>query len=264
MFIAGADRESPEIRSSSIKGMMRYWWRAAQAENILKNLRDREGCLFGTIQKPAQKSPLIIRTYSRTPKIAYHKPVPHRNYKAKAFDIGFEFSVNLIIQNELDVYSKILDLSMILGGLGRRSRRGFGATKRIDQGSEQEISIDYVYSLLIKVSQSKQYKKNSTKIILTKKPRLHYPYINEIEIGCEWDSWNELQHHISRESKKNRTLISANKGKSRFASPIWISVIEGKTEDTCKPIITTLHIAGSGKRPSKSEMEQFRRMILNA
>jgi CRISPR-associated protein Cmr1 len=263
MFIAGANQNSPEIRSSSIKGLIRYWWRATQAESNLENLRNLEGALFGTVIKPAHKSPVAIRMHSKNPMIANHKPVPHKGYLVKAINVGFEFSIDLIFRNEIASYADILDLAMILGGLGRRSRRGFGATKRIDQGSEHTISMDYVYSLLTKITHA-QYKKNNSRIILHQNVRLHYPYIRKIEIGKDWDSWKELLEYISKETKRNKTLIEANRKNTRFASPIWISVLEDENENSFRPIVTTLHIAGSGKRTIKSEMENFGRVILNA
>ncbi|WP_201721812.1 type III-B CRISPR module RAMP protein Cmr1 [Desulfotomaculum copahuensis] len=36
MFIAGADGLTPEFRAPSLKGAMRFWWRAVQAEDGFK------------------------------------------------------------------------------------------------------------------------------------------------------------------------------------------------------------------------------------
>ena len=39
MFMAGADNETPELRPSEFKGMMRFWWRAIKAEDNIEKLK---------------------------------------------------------------------------------------------------------------------------------------------------------------------------------------------------------------------------------
>ncbi len=51
MFCGGADPERAELRLSSFKGVLRYWWRAlawAECEGNLKLIRKREEALFGS------------------------------------------------------------------------------------------------------------------------------------------------------------------------------------------------------------------------
>ena len=47
LFLAGADGRTPELRAPSIKGMMRFWWRAMKVLSI-EELRKEEGDLFGS------------------------------------------------------------------------------------------------------------------------------------------------------------------------------------------------------------------------
>ncbi len=39
MFLAGADGKTPELRPPSIKGLMRFWWRAMNGHLPLNNLK---------------------------------------------------------------------------------------------------------------------------------------------------------------------------------------------------------------------------------
>lgn len=52
MFLSGSDQNTAELRTSSIKGALRFWWRAivGQRYKNLDMLKDEEGCLFGTTE----------------------------------------------------------------------------------------------------------------------------------------------------------------------------------------------------------------------
>lgn len=47
MFMAGANSKTPELRAPSIKGMMRFWWRAVKGIDDPKELRKEEEKIFG-------------------------------------------------------------------------------------------------------------------------------------------------------------------------------------------------------------------------
>src|SRR3989338_2067412 len=51
MFLAGADGKTAELRPASLKGLLRYWWRALQAESDLSRLRDNESGIFGSVDR---------------------------------------------------------------------------------------------------------------------------------------------------------------------------------------------------------------------
>lgn len=48
MFLSGADQSKAELRAASIKGLLRFWWRALQAESDINKLRERESQIFGS------------------------------------------------------------------------------------------------------------------------------------------------------------------------------------------------------------------------
>ena len=47
MFLYGADGKTPELRAPSLKGVLRFWWRAAQAEDDIEEIKKREAGIFG-------------------------------------------------------------------------------------------------------------------------------------------------------------------------------------------------------------------------
>lgn len=47
MFLAGADGFTPELRAPSIKGALRFWWRALNGHMSVPHLKKREAKIFG-------------------------------------------------------------------------------------------------------------------------------------------------------------------------------------------------------------------------
>ncbi len=60
LFMYGADQNHPEIRAASIKGVMRWWWRAV-AGNIytIDDMRYKESEIFGGAVKREEKAEKI-------------------------------------------------------------------------------------------------------------------------------------------------------------------------------------------------------------
>jgi len=59
----GADGRKPELRSSEVKGMMRFWWRAISADDNIENLIKDETEIFGGLGEEQGKSKVIIKVY---------------------------------------------------------------------------------------------------------------------------------------------------------------------------------------------------------
>ncbi|WP_448374829.1 type III-B CRISPR module RAMP protein Cmr1 [Fervidobacterium sp.] len=72
MFMSGAlPGESPELRPSEFKGMLRFWWRAIKCESDISKLREEEFKIFGGILASssnrnisASRSSITLRIYS--------------------------------------------------------------------------------------------------------------------------------------------------------------------------------------------------------
>ena len=158
MFIGGGEvQESPELRPPSVKGALRFWWRALQwglclkAHNgdvgsALEALHQQEAELFGaaaTDNKYGQGKVLLkIKVtkdlksnpeYSPTPGQAYLLGQGLYNFKQGILKGAIApkqtFKVILKLHNDVEATNIINALLIfgLLGGLGSRARKGWGS-----------------------------------------------------------------------------------------------------------------------------------------
>jgi len=159
MFIGGADKqEPPEIRPPSIKGALRFWWRALQwgaclkatasEDQALQLLHKQEAELFGAAFKDGN--------YGQGNVLLKVKNLPSKPENMSKFSSGQQyllgqglyhfrngllqtalaskqhFNVILILNKNIDAQSaqSVIDALMLfglLGGLGSRARKGWGS-----------------------------------------------------------------------------------------------------------------------------------------
>ena len=187
-FLAGVDGKSFELRPSSVKGLMRFWWRACYwGENTTSissaKINEKEGKLFGTTVKDGLKSPFSIRLFHEIPIQPSNEPFPKHNImvtsrgrrfpinileylaygtmeyqrgKGNVFireylPVGQKFSVKIIPTNNLkaddvkEIVKSFYYLS-IFGGLGAKSRNGFGAFTVLNPEEFAKYGVDYSFS----------------------------------------------------------------------------------------------------------------------
>lgn len=162
MFLSGADQSIPELRPPSIKGALRFWWRAMNGHLSLEELKKRESEIFGGTE-PAQRSKVVITcprdknflkpsTKNQFPQhtgnypLSRNTPVNILNYLAYGaydyregfthafFNEGQSFDICLRFKDEttkVDEVIKAFILMCYVGGLGAKSRNGFGKIKII-------------------------------------------------------------------------------------------------------------------------------------
>ncbi len=251
MFIYGSDGKTSELRPPSLKGMMRYWWRAAQAESDIAKMKKKEDAIFGDSgEKGKSKFSLIVKCKSDAER---YPMLPHRIggnklYRSalikKDFDViipfrrfGEEFS-----ERHLDALFK---LTSWLSGLGRRSRRGFGAFAIKDDDSKY-ADLNYLFEL-IEIISTHKFEMNSKKdaIFLKESCDAKYPYIKEIRIGKHYSEGDSLLKTIGQASHEtakegHSKVLGYAKEKKRLASPIYVSMV--KSNSKYYPIITTLNM----------------------
>jgi len=148
LFLAGAEpRGTPELRAPAFRGALRYWLRAALGGAIgdqnLKGLHRLESAVFGSTDGG---SPIHLRLHgSLAPTKA--KILPHKEGRQAgerpAFREGqqFELQMRLLRSTEAAVWQaacSALELALTFGGIGLRSRRGYG-TLRIAQSSDPAL-----------------------------------------------------------------------------------------------------------------------------
>jgi len=272
MFLAGADGSTPELRPASIKGTLRFWWRAMNGDLGLEELKKREGEIFGD---NSSRSCFTIRITDRQINVGESIPVPHKRYKISSINKGSTFSVIFsIIESEsfnIGKLKSLFEITTILGGYGKRSRRAMGSIKIMKVESEgrtlpyeNHIDSTYVFNLLQK--HSTHFQKREQSIFLAYQGTMQpYPWIRQIEFGN--DSGKNIPNLTSKTTHdlhgKYGQSYEPNLGhasKGRFASPVIVSVYEN--ENT--PIITTLNTIpdrGQGNL-DKFIQENFKKCIL--
>ncbi|ACF13406.1 CRISPR-associated RAMP protein, Cmr1 family [Chloroherpeton thalassium ATCC 35110] len=269
MFLAGADGATPEIRPQSIKGALRFWWRALNGHLPIEELRKKEAEIFGGGGDKAIRSSVIIKTSHPVhdgkfyPDMLPHKENPGHRNPQKAFNpqtpqsFVVKFSLSSIKHNfDLEKLKSLFILTCLLGGLGKRSRRGFGSfritkIKKNDQidfeSFEMPTTLEDILPLIHKFNTDYEINKSNNNIQLVKpsspdrKYEIEYPYIEEIKIGSKpYSSYSDLVTQIGKSSHDNQDK-SNGYATPRFASPTYVSAL--KRDDQYFPIITSLHYA---------------------
>jgi CRISPR-associated protein Cmr1 len=142
IIIAGIDKNEVELRNSSIKGMLRWWFRFYKSSFLdVDKLRKFENEVFGSTENGCLFYMRILNfpqnigdaylcmndrrkkgqngarnDYYKIKRSAY---LPNQN-----FEISFKFFPHFKYQNELENSLMLLSL---FGGIGARWRRGFGS-----------------------------------------------------------------------------------------------------------------------------------------
>jgi len=248
MFMAGADGKTPELRPSEFKGMMRFWWRAIRADDNIENLKKEEAKIFGGTGEKEGKSKVMIRIAPIEINCSSYPPLPHSQTKIFTFSciyVNFTFEIFLRGEKEFtNIFKNVFFLSTILGGFGKRSRRGFGSVAIIEPkelNSENLQKEELLSKILDTLNQiDNHYEIRSSKIVnkkVNKKSGGNYPWITEIEIGNKHDDWETLLKKIGNATHNHKNPSLGNSS-PRMASPIYVSV--AKLKDGFYPIVTTL------------------------
>jgi CRISPR-associated protein Cmr1 len=233
MFCYGADGKTPELRVPSLKGALRFWWRAIHPNLNLDELKKKETEIFGgSGDNEAKKSSFFLQIISSQFKKEYVNPLPHKTKTFKKDTIPAKTKFEIIIRGENHLKIRnLIEFISIVGGIGGRSRRGFGSFKisAIDGESYNfELTNDELVNLIQKINPKFEFKKYTR----------DYPYLQKIEIGKAHKSYNRLLKKIGISSHENNSDYTGNAIGGRYASPIYVSIY--KHEDKFYPIISTL------------------------
>ncbi|BBB92060.1 MAG TPA: type III-B CRISPR module RAMP protein Cmr1 [Methylomusa anaerophila] len=298
MFITGVDGRTPELRPASLKGVLRFWWRAVQLEEETKELCQRESSLFGGATQETGRSKIFLQISSPSGlNTNPYPPLPHhtgrtgckpcldkdiyeckKNSKIPAIDLNQNFCILLKYIDLPEYFStdqliSLCKLIAALSGLGKRSRRGFGSftvTAIAGIPVSPFITIEDIYKWLQDLAPEK-YKLDNDIIRLTAECWAKYPFIEEIQIGREYDSVDNLAKTIGMASHdwdsdytgfNRRQDPNDRKQKlQRMASPIHVSII--KSQQGFRPVITSLHTEfPPGWKSNDPMSEEFKGAIL--
>jgi len=194
MFLGDANHEVSSIRTPSIKGALRFWWRALNWKNAiekypdnedaaLKWLHDEEARLFGSAAEEKKKggqgvfllsiSPNNILQFYRKESNPFDKKYGihyllgqglwhfKKNLQRTAFKENQVFSLAMIFKpntSKEDIHSiiKALILFGYLGALGSRARHGFGSIQLESLKSSEDITLPFQIS---KIKNIQEYTK---------------------------------------------------------------------------------------------------------
>lgn len=195
MFIGGGNPDEVELRPPSIKGALRFWWRALQwgqclqdaqlnlpgiydlkdlSKEALKLLHRQEAELFGAAAKTGKNygQGLFFIKFKSLEKCTLQNTWP-KNNDAGAGYLGYgldktkeqahrraiqptTFKLSLVLKKDITEkqeaqLKQTVKLWGLLGGLGSRSRRGFGSVNLITLDNEPiKFANQDIYSQTIK------------------------------------------------------------------------------------------------------------------
>ena len=273
MFLGGANGVTPELRAPSIKGALRFWWRAMNGHLPQETLREREGIIYGDTSK---RSCFSIQTSVHNELLVLpSQPVPHKNYTQPAVYPGTSFRVIFRLTPfkskdfsfDTDHLRSLFEIVVALGGLGKRVRRGMGSYRVTAIDGKPYKMISNAQDILQLIHKHSPHFRISNDIILASFPGAMLPFgwINRIEIGNPQNNITRkisgATHDVKGEYGNSYEPNLGHASNGRFASPIFVSVLgDGRT-----PIVTSLNtVPDRGKDfLDASIQDQFKSQILS-
>ncbi len=229
LFLGGSDpRGEPELRAPSFRGAMRFWLRALLGGVIgddPKRIFEHESQVFGSTD---HASPVVVRLGTRSLGSDSFNPLPHKQvtFRFNGFKPGQRFDICLLSHDEvaLQQAQKTLQLLCYLGGLGRRSRRGFGSLQITD--GELAVRAGSAKELADALRQRLNSVLPSSFAPLPKVPRfpILHPSWAQIKV-CdeEFDDWEQTIKFVMEKAHKHKNPALGN-ATPRQASPVHVHV----------------------------------------
>jgi CRISPR-associated protein Cmr1 len=266
MFLRGYDNRTLELRPPPFKALFRYWWRTVQ-DCDWKSLQEAEGDLFGSTKGKAPFSIRIPGTTNLNPtqyKALPHKPDNDRRSIMDAYEGGQSFDLCLITKSESDacLCKQIAKLGFLLGGVGNRSRRGFGSIRETswnfpDVSDLREAILETLNAVAkadrFQINNQFQINGRSIEIIESKRltrPHPQYPVIRRIFFGKLTGDVDNLLKKIGRATsvaKRNNKDNTLGDGRPRMASPIVVRIQMVGSQYI--PVVTQLYSIYPGHPP---------------
>jgi len=261
MFLAGADGKNPEfkLRPPSIKGLMRFWWRAMNGHLSLEELKKKEGKIFGASDEGIGRSKFSIRVKEQPTRenivknlweeIPYEERMSRRGEKYKIprkyagisyllystfmlndrpyiksntpFSIKISSSETQPLQEAVHSFA----FSTFFGVLGTRSRRGAGSfrVKNVIYNQEDYNEL-FDASKVITKEQLKDHIDSKLRPLLTDTENTSYSVLSGSKIYI-FDSKNNWKDSLETIGKPFLDFRSSEKSKisdtPNFGFPIY-------------------------------------------
>lgn len=265
MMIHGADQNRVELRANAVKSAMRYWWRALHPDSASgETLYEQAVNIFGgTSGDSGKQSSFFLRVLHELDEDDFTRfnLLPHKQYgKSPKNGIrpGSEFIIKIVEQRSTgtDLYA-LLWLAGVLGGIGQRSRRGFGNFIPASEWTEVPATLQDVEKYLLRVRPDltlhydlDRYRLN---VQFPEQKLLSIPYIKYIEQGSYCDDPVNLTTIVGRQTHEFKQLggpiydASMGSGRPRLASPVWVSILHDDDPIDVRPLVTTLNTCSPKK-----------------
>jgi len=290
-----------EPRPTELKGLLRNTYRVANPKLDMKILYQREVELFGgqlenNGEIVVKASPLCIEMSEQTKgsniskqKLRLHHEETwfengreQKNYPFDIYDVGKIFTLKLSIdfifhnfssvpflkdEESIQWYEDLFLLSLLIGGIGKRSRRGRGcmATDDLPKISNNDLP-KKVAKLLNNICGSAVYSVQEGKVglVISKGSVNDRPYIKEIRFGRKLkdmtkESVNAYLKKVDQASHNIKNTFTEPYATGfvrpkRFASSVVVSLAE--IEDGIVPMYTLLYAVCKDKTFKNAEVEQ--------
>jgi CRISPR-associated protein Cmr1 len=242
LVMNGALLETPELRPPGIKAALRFWWRALHGHLTINDLREKESSIFGSTNA---RSKVIVRVVEglkddlieNTDILPHKKSRPLPAYPSnQVFKIRIDFDSSTISKEKIE---SLFILACTLGGLGKRSRRGFGSVEilTIDSVASNEAEFIFPCSLLeikkhLDILNPNRFSdpidnKLSNQSITKDNYREEYPWLVDIQISSKKITVEDIgnRSHLAMSDNPFAYKNSVGAGNPRFASPIIVSIL---------------------------------------
>lgn len=237
MFLSGADGQTPDLRPPSIKGAMRFWWRALNGHLVKKvngkwdysELKKKEAEIFGgtdyrssfdliiaeeekkIITGKDLKNDFSQKRYKKEGLVYFFYVILNQQKNREGYNVGTRFDVTISSYSVkvLEEISRVFYVLSKLGSLGSRSRRGAGAF--------MINGIDDIYHILLNniqdiFSKQESFEKHISILKNNKKKYSDLEYSSLINADIyisknEFSEWKDALDEIGRIMKKERSAI---------------------------------------------------------
>jgi len=277
-FLGGSDGNastSDGLRPPTLKGLLRFWWRAMHGNYTLKDLAEKEAEIFGSTDEKKGQGLRIIPLESKVEILPRGSKIDDSGgalgylgygpigYQKKIID-GKEIKANWTLKDALNSGSnfrfkfihrqpaalseiqKALWLLSTLGGIGSRSRRGWGSLKCIFMNSEEWLSHISTCSDDDKLI---QYIKEGIDIACPLSTRESADKMEWTAIGKDsrilisfnrsWDRWGKALVTIGNCFRDYRHAYGQNGRSGRFKQYFDTAVQPGPDYDLSKKALTS-------------------------
>ena len=253
-----------ELRGSSIRGVLRYWWRSLQSENqTTASLLPKEQALFGGNlggDDGVRRSPLLLTISSRDREtMQEHNKTsnlcPHRERTMPSLAImpGRKLRIEMKVLNKdkklWDSYINYSLVTFMLAGFGQRSRRGSGAVQ-LDEFEWKNVTafrkaLQTTFESL-QLESDFNYCPDHNSCILERNLNQHtYPRLMRVWLGQALNSAETVHRMVSEAGH------IANPGNTR---QMLGNVGGGGNQRLASPLLCTVRRIGTDYYPLVSEM----------